>query len=104
MVRADDLFDALATEGLECGISGIADAIAEEDEDVAGCNLDIELVEGGIVERAKRQAGGLHDLSASRLAVDRPRQARVGNAQSAIRPIPNRIDHGNVLRADGALG
>src|SRR5437763_2652636 len=104
MLLRDDLLDAGASESLECGIRRVADTVAKEYENIARRDVDIELVEGSVVEGTQRQAGGLYDLGASSLAVNRSWQSRVGDAQRAIRSVPHRVDHGNVLRADGALG
>src|SRR5438270_8233479 len=104
MLRRNDLLDARAAESFKCRIGRVADPVAEKDEYVARRYVDIEFIEGRVIEWTKRQSSRLYDLCPPRMTVNGPRQTRVCDAQRSIGPVPHRIDHGNVLRADGTLG
>src|SRR4051812_10130499 len=94
MVRRYDLLDPRATKSLQRRIRCIADPVAEEDEDITRRDVDIQLFERRIFEGPQRQSRSLHDLCfPAALAVDRPRQSRVRDAQYALRSVPQGIDH-----------
>src|SRR4051812_1777850 len=103
MLLRNDILDAPSAKRFEPRIGRVADAVAEEDEDVARRHVQIEFIKGGVVEWTQWQSGRLHDLGPPRMAVDRSRQSRVRDPQRAVRAIPYRVDHRNVLRADGPL-
>src|SRR5262245_52775091 len=74
-----DLFHADAPELLIARITGIDNAVAQEDEDVTWLRMDRNFVISGIGEHSQRKSRGLNDVGVALAAMNGAGQPRVRN-------------------------
>ena len=99
----DDLHEQLVAKHISGGVLRVGDAVAEEDDRVAGLGGEAELFVLRFGKHAQRKAFGVHGLDFAAAAEERLGRAGVGDLQGLVVVVPHRVEHGDILRVEAAL-
>src|SRR5579863_3408204 len=102
-ILRDNLFEPSTSEKIAGTIASVENAIAEENEQLAGFGLECELVVFGIIEKPERQAGSFDEFCFAPAAINRARQAGVRYTQAAVLVVPDGIDERDKLAVNAAF-
>ena len=84
-------------------VFGVENAIGDEDDGVAGLGGDAEFLVGDVGKHAQRKAFGSDGDRLAGAAEDGLHGAGVGDLQGLVLVVPEREEHGDVLRIELAL-